>query len=218
MTGLTGRTAACRSAGEWRLWAGHVNFSNLLVYWCLDGSGVSVQIRPMASHLKNPLDLHQFPHASALFEALNGWKPDGCRVHSGTIAALCLKVTGEAETLCAAAAATGCSERAVYRFHSSNEGKAMIDKLKTLHREDAGWKAFLRIQEHMEQDKNLSVSMRAAEWLAGMAGYTPVSKAEVEHKAGAGMNAGMMVIHPDAVSDYTLAKMFPDLAKAQTKH
>ena len=149
-----------------------------------------------------PLSSHQFPQASALFKALDGWKPAGSRVHNRTIAALCLIVVGEVTTAREAAGVAGISERNLYRFRSSDKGKALVSFLRDLFQKDAGWRAFLRIVALAEQDKNLSVAMRANEWLAAINGVSPSKKVEVS-QSGDVKSPGMLIIHPEAFEKMT---------------
>lgn len=164
-----------------------------------------------------PLDPTQYPTAAALFEALAGWKPVDSRVRIATIAACCVLVTGEAITGREAAQICGISDRNLYRFRSSKSGRLLFERLRALYRTNAGWQAVLRIQQLAKQDKNLSVAMRAAEWLAGISGISPTAKTEVLHR-GEASSVGMMVIHPDAATPELLAQIFPQPKDDPTRH
>lgn len=132
----------------------------------------------MLSTVTSPLNPAQYPLSTALYEALNSWKPGKSRVRPATIAAACVLVTGEETTGRAAAQATGVTERTFYRFRSGNTGKILFAKLTRMHRENAGQCAIWRIIQLSEQDDNPAVSMWASEWLANFAGVAPKSYVE----------------------------------------
>ena len=118
--------------------------------------------------------------------------------YSGDVATFGDRLAGARE----AAGVAGISERNLYRFRSSNKGKALITNLRNLFQKDAGWQAFLRILALARQDKNLAVAMRANEWLAAINGFTPPTKVEVS-QSGAVKSPGMLIIHPDAFEKMT---------------
>ncbi|MDA7425576.1 hypothetical protein [Thalassococcus lentus] len=164
-----------------------------------------------------PLDPDKFPAAFALFEAAREHKPRGSRMSSATISALCLMCVGEARFAREAARNAGVTEENFSRARRSKHGVALANTLARLFRENAGQRAIRNIVELANQRENLSVAMRASEWLAGINGVSPAQK--VEHVGNAAQpSAGMVIIHPDAATPELLAQIFPKTEDGPTRH
>ena len=94
------------------------------------------------------------------------------------------------------------------RSRRSNQGRILENTLVRLFRENAGQRAIRNIAELTTRRENLSVAMRANEWLAGLNGVSPSSKVEVEHH-GQAQSVGMLVTHPDAAAPELFDQIFP---------
>ncbi|MDA7426216.1 hypothetical protein [Thalassococcus lentus] len=134
-----------------------------------------------------------------------------------TIAALCLMATGEARFAREAAKAAGVTEENFSRSRRSKHGKTLAKTLVRLFRENAGQRAIHNIVDLANQRKNLSVAMRANEWLAAINGVAPTAKTEVTHLSEAS-GAGMVIVHPDAATPELLAQIFPKRKDGPTRH
>ena len=155
-----------------------------------------------------PLDPNTYPAASALFEAAQEHKPRGSRMSAATIAAMCLMVVGEVRFAREAARVAGVTEENFSRSRRSNHGRTLQNTLAKLSRENAGQRAIRNIVALADQRENLSVAMRANEWLAGINGVSITSKVEVEQR-GQTHSVGMMIIHPNAATPELLEQIFP---------
>ena len=156
-----------------------------------------------------PLDHNSFPAATALFEVALQAKQPGNRMSSATIAALCLLATGEVRTAREAASQAGVTEANLCRNRRSKHGVLLEREITRLFQKNAGRRAFARIAQLSEQHENLSVAMRASEWVAGVNGLTVEQRQTIEHVGSASPSIGMMVIHPDAISQEQLDALIP---------
>ncbi|MDA7423818.1 hypothetical protein [Thalassococcus lentus] len=167
--------------------------------------------------LSCPLDPDKFPAAFALFEAAREHKPRGSRISAASIAAMCLLAGGEVRFAREAAKIAGITEANFSRSRRSSHGRSLEKTLAKLFRENAGQCAIANIVKLANQRENLSVAMRANEWLAGINGISPATKSEVTHKSE-GQNFGMVVMHPDLATPDILDQIFPKRRDKPTKY
>ena len=153
----------------------------------------------------NPGD---YPRSMALFEVIKEHPNIGKKIKPVSKLGICLSVTGEAKSLREAAQLIDTTENALYLLSSREHGKNLREIVQSEYIKNAGVRAIQRIDALSQQNKSMSVAMRASEWLAGVNGVTVTQKQEVT-QIGAAPTVGMMVIHPDAISKEQLETLIP---------